>query len=239
MSTPNPLSTRIIAEGLGTALLLSTVVGSGIMGASLSDGNAGLALLANSIATGAMLFVLIVIFGPVSGAQFNPVVTLAAALRGEMHWSIVAPYILSQLAGAVLGVWLAHAMFDQAIFQIGTTVRTGGGQWIAEAVATFGLLLAIFGCTATAPRLVPCAVGLYILSANWFTASTSFANPAVTIARALTGTFAGIAPDDVAPFIAAQLAGSVLAIGTARVLWNLSSKAKGTSAATSGPLDRQ
>lgn len=239
MSAANPLSTRIIAEGLGSALLLSTVVGSGIMGASLSDGNIGLALLANSIATGAILFVLIVILGPVSGAHFNPVVTLAAALRGEMHWSIVAPYIISQLAGAVLGVWLAHAMFDQAIFQIGTTVRTGGGQWIAEAVATFGLLLTIFGCTAAAPRLVPCAVGLYILSAYWFTASTSFANPAVTIARALSGTFAGITPDSVAPFIAAQLAGCVLAIGAARLLWDRSGEGKRTSAATSGALDRQ
>lgn len=226
MSTANPLSVRIFAEGLGTALLLSTVVGSGIMGTSLSDGNAGLALLANSVATGAMLFVLIVMFGPVSGAQFNPVVTLAAALHGEMRWSIVAPYVLSQLAGAVLGVWLAHAMFDQAIFQIGTTVRTGGSQWIAEAVATFGLLLTIFGCAATAPRLVPCAVGLYILAAYWFTASTSFANPAVTVARAMTGTFAGITPDGVAPFVAAQLAGGVLAIAVARVLWNSSGEKK-------------
>lgn len=210
---------KLIAEGLGTALLLATVIGSGIMGAKLAGGNIALALLGNTIATGAILVVLILILGPVSGAHFNPAVTLAFAMRREVPASVVAPFMLVQVAGGVLGVWLAHAMFDLPMWQISTTARFGWGQWIAEATATFGLLLTILGCLAGAPQAVPFAVGLYITAAYWFTASTSFANPAVTIARALSDTFAGIAPSSVAPFIAAQLLGMLLALVVARQLW--------------------
>lgn len=214
-----PLRNRLLAEGLGSVLLLATVIGSGVMGAKLAGGNIALALLGNTIATGAILVVLILIFGPVSGAHFNPAVTLAFALRRDVPWSDVAPFIAAQIAGAILGVWLAHAMFDLSIWQVSTTVRTGWGQWIAEATATFGLLLTIFGCLAGSAQAVPFAVGLYITAAYWFTASTSFANPAVTIARALSDTFAGIAPSSVAPFIAAQSVGLLLALVAARQLW--------------------
>ena len=212
-------SATLIAEVLGSVLLLATVIGSGIMGAKLAGGNVAIALLGNTIATGAMLVVLIHIFGPVSGAHFNPAVTLACALRGEHDWPSVAPYCAAQLAGAVLGVWLAHAMFDLSILQISTTVRSGRGQWIAEATATFGLLLTIFGCARGAVGAVPYAVGLYITAAYWFTASTSFANPAVSIARALSDTFAGIAPASVPAFIAAQLLGMLLALWAASAVF--------------------
>ena len=214
-----PVRSKLIAEGLGSALLLATVIGSGVMGVKLAGGNVALALLGNTIATGAMLVVLILIFGPVSGAHFNPAVTIAFALKGEKSWADVAPYVCAQIIGGVLGVWLAHAMFDLPILQVSTSLRFGWGQWIAETVATFGLLLTIFGCLANSPQAVPYAVGLYITAAYWFTASTSFANPAVTLARSLSDTFAGIAPSSVAPFIAAQLVGMLLAIGTARQLW--------------------
>lgn len=210
---------KLLAELLGSALLLATVIGSGIMGAKLSGGNIAIALLANAIATGAILVVLITIFGPVSGAHFNPAVSLAFAMRGEHPWASAPYYIVSQIVGAVLGVWLAHAMFDMRILQLSMTVRSGTGQWIAEATATFGLVLTIFGCVAVAPQSVSLAVGLYITAAYWFTASTSFANPAVTIARALTNTFAGIAPSGVATFIFAQLAGMALAVVLAGRLW--------------------
>jgi glycerol uptake facilitator-like aquaporin len=213
------LSEKLVAEGVGSAILLATVVGSGVMGAKLAGGNVALALLGNTIATGAILVVLILIFGPISGAQFNPAVSLALALRREMPWASVLPYVLCQAAGGVVGVWLAHAMFDLEIFQISTTARYGWGQWIAEATATFGLLITIIGCIRGAVHAIPYAVGLYITAAYWFTASTSFANPAVSIARAFSNTFAGIAPSSVVPFIAAQMAGMIIALLLARVLW--------------------
>jgi glycerol uptake facilitator-like aquaporin len=208
MSSP---AQRIVAEALGTALLLATVIGSGIMAQRLSDGNDALALLCNTLPTGAILTVLILIFGPVSGAHFNPAVSLAFALRGELPWPITFAYVAVQIISAVIGVWLAHLMFDLPIWQFSTHVRTGPGQWLAEAVATFGLLLTILGCIARAPGALAYAVGLYITAAYWFTASTSFANPAVTLARALSDTFAGIAPSGVLAFIIAQLAGAMAA----------------------------
>ena len=213
------LAQRIVAEGLGTAFLLAAVVGSGVMAAKLSGGNGALALLCNTLPTGAILAVLILTFGPVSGAHFNPTVSIASALRGELPARAAAVYIAAQIAGAVAGVWAAHAMFDLPVWQISLTVRTGPGQWLAECVATFGLLLTILGCAARTPSALPYAVGLYITSAYWFTASTSFANPAVTIARALSNTFAGIAPANVAAFIAAQLAGMIAAVALGRWLW--------------------
>lgn len=213
------LAQRIVAEGLGTAFLLTAVVGSGVMAAKLSGGNGALALLCNTLPTGAILAVLILTFGPVSGAHFNPAVSIASALRGELPARAAAIYIAAQIAGAVAGVWAAHAMFDLPVWQISLTVRTGPGQWLAECVATFGLLLTILGCAARTPSALPYAVGLYITSAYWFTASTSFANPAVTIARALSNTFAGIAPANVAAFIAAQLTGMIAAVALGRWLW--------------------
>ena len=214
-----PLSRRLFAEALGTAFLLATVVGSGIMAEKLSGGNVAIALLGNTLPTGAILVVLILIFGPLSGAHFNPAVSLAFALRREFDWRQLAPYIAMQIAGGILGVFAAHAMFELPILQFSAHVRSGPAQWFAECVATFGLLLTIFGCVAKAPQAVPVAVGLYITAAYWFTASTSFANPAVTIARALTDTFAGIAPAGVAAFIAAQLVGMFAAVAAGRLLW--------------------
>lgn len=213
------LASKLLSEGLGSTLLLATVIGSGIMGAKLAGGNIALALLGNTISTGAMLVVLILIFGPISGAHFNPAVTVAFALRRELDWSRVTPYVAAQIGGAVAGVWLAHAMFDLSILQVSTTVRTGWGQWIAEATATFGLLVTIFGCISGAAQAVPYAVGLYITAAYWFTASTSFANPAVSFARAMSDTFAGIAPASVPAFIVAQIAGMLIALAIARRLW--------------------
>lgn len=203
----------IVAECLGTALLLAIVVGSGIMGERLAAGNDAIALLGNTIATGAGLVVLIQIFGPVSGAHFNPAVTLALLLRGESDRRTAAAYIAAQLAGAVLGVWLAHAMFAEPLLQLSTKLRPGAAQGIAECVATFGLLGTIFGTRRSRPEFTPVAVGLYITAAYWFTASTSFANPAVTIARSLSDSFAGIAPASVPLFLAAQLAGALVAVG--------------------------
>jgi glycerol uptake facilitator-like aquaporin len=210
---------RIVGEVLGTAFLLAAVVGSGIMAQRLSGGNVALALLCNSIATGAMLVVLIMMFGTVSGAHFNPVVSLAFALRGELTWQDAGIYVVAQLCGAVAGVWAAHLMFDLPVWQIATTARVGPGQWFAETVAAFGLLLTIFGCAALPNSAVAYAVGLYITAAYWFTASTSFANPAVTIARSLSDTFAGIAPSGVLAFVVAQIAGSVAAVAVARLIW--------------------
>lgn len=213
------LAQRAFAEWLGTAFLLAAVVGSGIMAQKLSGGNVALALLCNTIATGAILVVLILMFGPVSGAHFNPAVTLVVALRGETAWTDAAIYTAAQIAGAIIGVWFAHLMFGLPVLQMSLTERSGTGQWLAEAVATFGLLLTIFGVASRTSAAVPYAVGLYITSAYWFTASTSFANPAVTIARSLSDTFAGIAPQGVPAFIAAQLIGAILAIPLASWLW--------------------
>jgi glycerol uptake facilitator-like aquaporin len=213
------LARRLFAEWLGTAFLLAAVVGSGIMAERLAGGNVALALLCNALPTGAILVVLILIFGPISGAHFNPAVSAAFALRRELPWSIAAAYVAAQIIGAVAGVWAAHLMFELPIWQFSITSRAGGGQWFAEAVATFGLLLTIFGCAARTPNAIPYAVGLYITSAYWFTASTSFANPAVTIARSLSDTFAGIAPSGVIAFIAAQLTGMALAVMIGKWLW--------------------
>jgi glycerol uptake facilitator-like aquaporin len=216
MSSPGQ---RMVAEWLGTAFLLAAVVGSGIMAQRLAGGNVALALLCNTIPTGAILVVLILIFGPLSGAHFNPAVTLAFAWRSELPWAVAGLYIVAQITGGIAGVFAAHFMFELPVLQSSLTVRTGMGQWFAEGVATFGLLLTIFGCVARASTAVPYAIGLYITSAYWFTASTSFANPAVTIARSLSDTFAGIAPGDVPGFIAAQLGGAALAVCLAPWLW--------------------
>jgi glycerol uptake facilitator-like aquaporin len=213
------LAQRGVAEGLGTAFLLAAVVGSGIMAAKLAGGNGALALLCNTLPTGAILTVLILTFGPVSGAHFNPAVSIAFALRGELPMRTAAIYVGAQVIGGILGVWAAHLMFELPLWQISITARTGPGQWLAEAVATFGLLLTILGCNARTPSAVPYAVGLYITSAYWFTASTSFANPAVTIARSLSDTFAGIAPAGVLAFIGAQLLGMLAAVMLGRWLW--------------------
>lgn len=218
-SDVQPLAQRIVAEFLGTAFLLAGVVGSGIMAAKLAGGNGALALLCNTLPTGAILTVLILTFGPVSGAHFNPAVSIALALRRELSPSIAALYIGAQLVGAIAGVWSAHLMFELPLWQLSGTVRTGSGQWFAEGIATFGLLLTIFGCGARTPAAIPYAVGLYITAAYWFTASTSFANPAVTIARALSDTYAGIAPAGVIAFIAAQLLGMLAAVTLGRWLW--------------------
>ncbi len=206
------LGKRAFCEWLGTAFLLAAVVGSGIMAARLAGGNDAIALLGNTLPTGAMLVVLILIFSPLSGAHFNPAVSLAFALRAELAWREAVVYVGVQILGGIVGVLAAHAMFDLPLWQVSQTVRTGPGQWFAEGVATFGLVLTILGCLSCARASVPYAVGLYITSAYWFTASTSFANPAVTIARLLSDTFAGIAPAGVAAFIAAQLVGALLAV---------------------------
>ena len=213
-----PLHRRLLAEALGTMLLLATVVGSGIMGVALSGGNDGIALLANAGATAGMLYVLIVTLGPISGAHFNPAVTLAMRLRGEMGNAHAAAYIVVQVLAAIAGVLLAHAMFEQALWQPGTRMRTGAAQWLSEGVATCGLLLTILLGSRHRPKAIPALVAGYIFAAYWFTASTSFANPAVTVARALTQSFAGIRPDDVGVFVLAQLAGALVAMGVAAVL---------------------
>ena len=198
---------KLLAEALGTAFLLAAVIGSGIMAEALAGGNQALALLCNTIPTGAILVVIILVFGPISGAHFNPAVTVAFAARRSFPWSKVAPYIAAQLIGGIAGAWAAHFMFDLPILQTSVTLRSGSGLWFAEAVATFGLIMTIIGCVARTPSAVPYAVGLYITSAYWFTASTSFANPAVTIARAFTDTFSGITPTHVPAFILAQFVG--------------------------------
>ncbi len=202
---------RLAAEALGTALLLATVVGSGIMGVALADGNTALALLANAVATGAILVVLITMFGPISGAHFNPAVTLNFTVRREISVGDSVAYVAAQVVGGVAGVWAAHFMFAQAILQASTTARGGPSQWFAEAVATFGLVATILAVRKHRPDMVAAAVGLYITAGYWFTSSTSFANPAVTIARGFTDTFAGIAPANVAGFIAAQIVGGLAA----------------------------
>lgn len=203
---------KLIAEALGTGFLLIGVVGSGIMAETLSGGNIGLALLANAVATGAMLYVIITTLGPISGAHFNPAVTLAFALRGDHSWAAVPPYVAAQIIGGILGVWASHVMFDLTILQTSTTMhRTGGAQWFSEILATFGLLFVIFGGLRSSPEAVPALVAFYITGAYWFTASTSFANPAVTIARGFSDTFAGIYPGHILMFIVMQFIGVGLA----------------------------
>ena len=215
----HPLGRRLVAEALGTAILVATVVGSGIMAERLAGGNQAVALLGNTIPTGAILVVIITILGPVSGAHFNPAVTLVFAGRDEFPWSEVTPYIVVQCLGGIGGTVLAHLMFDLAPIMIGTTARSGPSQWLAEAVATFTLVLAILGGIRYAPQAIPWLVGLTITAAYWFTSSTSFANPAVTLARGFTTTFSGIAINHVPGFIAAQLVGAAVAAGICAVLF--------------------
>jgi glycerol uptake facilitator-like aquaporin len=203
------LNRRLAAEALGTGLLVATVVGSGIMAAKLAGGNMAIALLGNTIPTGAILYVLITVLGPVSGAHFNPAVSLVMVWRSELPRSELLPYAIVQIVGGCIGTLTAHAMFDLPLWQLSATPRTGAAQWLAEFVAAFGLLVTIIGCVAVNKAAVATAVGLYITAAYWFTASTSFANPAVTIARALSDTFAGIAPAHVPAFIVAQIAGAI------------------------------
>jgi glycerol uptake facilitator-like aquaporin len=211
------LSHRLAAEAIGSFFLFAAVIGSGIMAESLASGNVALALLANTMATGAILFVLITMLAPVSGAHFNPAVSLVMAMRGELPWKDAAPYLALQLAGGLGGALAAHQMFDLPIWQYSLKARTGLGQWTGEAVATFGLILTILGTVRYRPAWVPASVGLYITSAYWFTSSTSFANPAITIVRSLTNSFAGISPHDVPMFVLAQLAGA--AVGAAVGGW--------------------
>jgi glycerol uptake facilitator-like aquaporin len=217
MSTPN-LSRRAAAEAMGTAFLLATVVGSGIMAERLAGGNVAIALLANTIATGAGLVALILAFGPVSGAHFNPAVTIADATLGGISWREVPIYVVAQVVGAFVGVAAAHVMFEVPLFAASQHVRAGAGQLVSEFVATFGLLAVIWGCSRRRSSATPFAVGAYITAAYWFTASTSFANPAVTLARSFTNTFAGIRPQDAPAFMAVQLAGALVATWTFRWL---------------------
>ena len=202
---------KLFAEWLGSLFLLATVVGSGIMAEQLSGGNAAITLLGNTIPTGAILVVLILIYGPISGAHFNPAVTLAFTISKEIRPPEAVQYVMVQIIGGILGVVIAHAMFDNPLFDPSTTMRSGSGQWIGEFVATFGLVVTILGCLKTRPDAVPYAVGLFITAGYWFTSSTSFANPAVTIARGLTNTFSGIAPTNIPVFIVVQLLGSIVA----------------------------
>ncbi|GAA4747104.1 MIP/aquaporin family protein [Sphingomonas daechungensis] len=215
-----PLGRRIAAEGIGSFLLFACVIGSGIMAANLSGGNDAIALLGNTLATGAILFVLITMLGPISGAHMNPAVSLVAASRGDLRWTDAGAYILAQMAFGILGAWAAHLMFDLPTLQLSVKARTGLGQWTGEAVATFGLILTILGTVKHRPQWVPATVALYITAAYWFTSSTSFANPAITVARSLSDTFAGIAPADVPLFIVAQLIGAMAAALTAKWLFS-------------------
>ena len=204
-----PLSRRLTAEAIGAFFLFAAVIGSGVMAEALAGGNVAVALLGNTMATGAMLFVLITMLGPISGAHFNPAVTLVMAARRALPWREVAPYVAAQLGGGILGAWAAHLMFDLPILQASAKSRAGIGQWSGEAIATFGLILTIIGTVRHRPAWVPVSVALYISSAYWFTSSTSFANPAITIVRSLSDSFAGIAPRDVPLFVVAQLIGAL------------------------------
>lgn len=208
------LARRLTAEATGSALLLATVIGSGVMGGRLSGGNVALALLPSAVATGAILYVLITALGPISGAHFNPAVTLTVALRREITVAGAGAYVIAQIAGALAGVMIAHAMFDLPLVQVSHKMRDGTGQWISEVVATGGLVFTIFGTRMLGGVVAP-AVALYVTAAYWFTASTSFANPAVTLARSLTDTFAGVAPSSTPPFLAAQLVGATIGLGLA------------------------
>jgi glycerol uptake facilitator-like aquaporin len=214
-----PLARRLAAEGVGSFFLFATVIGSGIMAETLSGGNEAVALLANTMATGAILFVLITMLGPISGAHMNPAVSLVAASRRELGWGDTAAYIAAQLLFGILGAWAAHLMFDLPTLQLSVKARTGLGQWTGEAIATFGLVLTIIGTVRHRPAWVPASVALYIVAAYWFTSSTSFANPAITVARSLSDSFAGIAPSGVPAFILAQLVGAALAALLARYLF--------------------
>lgn len=217
---------KLAAEALGSFFLFCGVVGSGIMGESLAGGNMAIALLANTLATGAILTVLIAMFGPVSGAHFNPAVTLVFRLRGEIASRDALAYVLVQLAAGIAGVWAAHVMFDLPVLQMSLKSRSGAGQWLGEFVATFGLVLTILGTLRSNPSWIPASVGLYIAAAYWFTSSTSFANPAITVVRSLTNSFAGIAPADVPLFVAAQLTGALLAALAAPLLFGTASDSK-------------
>ena len=208
----------MLAEALGSFFLFATVVGSGIMAEQLSGGNVAVALLGNTMATGAMLFVLITMLGSISGAHFNPAVTLVIYLRREIEARQALGHVAAQLVGGVLGVWAAHLMFDLPVLQVSLKARTGTGQWAGEFIATFGLVFTILATIKARPQAVPASVALYITAAYWFTSSTSFANPAITVARSLSDTFAGIAPADVPAFIAAQLAGALAGLAVSRVL---------------------
>ena len=208
---PPPLGRRIAAEGVGSFFLFACVIGSGIMAERLSGGNVAVALLGNALATGAMLFVLITMLGPISGAHMNPAVSLVAASRGELRWADAAAYIAAQLVFGIFGAWAAHLMFDLPMLQLSMKARTGLGQWTGEAIATFGLIITILGTVRFRREWVPASVALYITAAYWFTSSTSFANPAITVARSLSDTFAGIAPRDVPLFVVAQGVGAAAA----------------------------
>jgi glycerol uptake facilitator-like aquaporin len=212
------MSARLLAEALGTFFLFATVVGAGIMAEKLAGGNVAVALLGNTLPIAGILFVIIVMLGPVSGAHFNPVVTLVMKLRGEIESGAALAYVLVQVVSGVLAVWAVHVMFELPIIQIADTPRTGIGQWVGEGIATFGLILTILATARAAPDRVPASVALYIFAACWFTSSTSFANPAITIARSFTDTFTGIVPMDIPGFVAAQIAGALAAMGVARVL---------------------
>lgn len=212
------MSRALFAEALGSFFLFATVVGSGIMGDALSGGNVAVALIGNTLATAAILFVLITMLGPISGAHFNPAVTLVFALRREIGAGLAIAYVAAQLFGGIVGVWSAHLMFDLPILQWSTTARTGTGQWAGEAIATFGLVLTILATLESRREWVPVSVALYIAAGYWFTSSTSFANPAITLARSLSDTFAGIASDDVPGFVLAQLAGALAGLGASRLL---------------------
>jgi glycerol uptake facilitator-like aquaporin len=219
LSDPS-LARRLAAEGVGSFFLFACVIGSGIMAENLSSGNEAVALLANTVATGAILFVLITILGPISGAHMNPAVSLVAASRRELPWKDAAAYVAAQLAFGILGAWAAHLMFDLPALQLSVKPRTGLGQWTGEAVATFGLIFTILGSARFRPGWTPATVGLYIAAAYWFTSSTSFANPAITVARSLSDTFAGIAPHDVPLFVVAQLLGAAGAAALSRLLFD-------------------
>jgi glycerol uptake facilitator-like aquaporin len=213
------LGRRLTAEGLGSFLLFATVVGSGIMGVRLGAGNDAVALLGNTLATAAMLAVLIAMLGPISGAHFNPAVSLVAALRRELAWHDAAAYTVVQLVAGIAGVWAVHLMFEQPVLQVAAHVRAGPAQWFSEGLATFGLVLTILGTVRHRVEWVPASVALYITAGYWFTASTSFANPAITVARSMSNSFAGIAPAGVPGFVAAQLVGALLAAGLAHWLF--------------------
>ena len=221
-----PLLRRLTAEFVGSSFLLMTVVGSGIMGEKLSGGNLALALLGNTIPTGAILIVLILIMGPISGAHFNPIVSLCFAFRKELNTIELISYIAAKMVGSIVGVLLAHGMFDLELIQISETTRAGGAQFLSEIIASTGLILTIFGCIKSAPNAVSYAIGLYITAAYWFTASTSFANPAVTIARSITNTFSGISVENIFSFIVAQFIGAIIGYILSKEIFVLESKKK-------------